>query len=210
MGKNESPAVKPEPALSQADVLLILSHMIKSNHVDIRHIQMPKHWQINENNSGLKQFFALYSKRLSTHCDCSNCDERIIRGGKRKKLILENGLQKFTCYQCMDCICAQCVKEDYSKCDVNMVGTCEKLLCFECGLVMTCFKCVRRRVTIASQCVFVITVTKFCVTNAASLIIFKVKVARKRHAWIVPMKLRMFGGAKRVMVWHLLPRLPYQ
>jgi hypothetical protein len=31
----------------------------KSKHLDIIHIQLPKHWQIIENNSGLKQFFAL-------------------------------------------------------------------------------------------------------------------------------------------------------
>jgi len=139
VGRNESPVVVPEPALAQAVVLPILSSMVKSKHVDIKHIQMPKHWRIVENNLGLKQFFALYSKRLSKRCDCSQCDERICRGGKRKKWMNENGLQKFTCYQCMDCFCTRCVNS--CECDVDLCGTCEKFLCDECGPVMTCSKC---------------------------------------------------------------------
>jgi hypothetical protein len=139
--RRESPAVVPEPALAQAVVLPILSHMIKRKHFDIIHIQMPKHWRIIEDNSGLKQFFALYSKRLSTRCYCSQCDERINRGGKRKKWMMDNGLQNFTCYQCMHCFCAHCVKEYSPECDVKMCGTCEKMLCGECGPVMTCSEC---------------------------------------------------------------------
>ena len=141
VGRNESPVVVPEPALAQAVVLPILSRMVKSKHVDIKHIQMPKHWRVVENNTGLKQFFALYSKRLSSRYNCSQCDDRICRGGKRKNWMNENGLQRFTCYECMDSFCTRCVKEYSPECDVKMCGTCEKMLCGECGPVMTCSKC---------------------------------------------------------------------
>ena len=141
VGKNEPPTIEPEPALSQAVLLPILSSMIKSKHIYIRHIQMPKHWRIIDNNPELNQFFALYSKRLSSHYNCSQCDDRICRGGKRKKWMNENGIQKFTCYECMDSFCTQCVKEYSPDCDVKMCGNCEKFLCDECGPVMTCSQC---------------------------------------------------------------------
>jgi len=52
VGRRESPAVVPKPALAQAVVLPILSQMVNSKHVDIKHIQMPKHWRIIDNNWG--------------------------------------------------------------------------------------------------------------------------------------------------------------
>ena len=137
VGRRESPIVVPAPALAQAVVLPILSHLVKSKHLDIIHIQLPKHWRIIENNSGLKQFFALYSKSLSKEwIDCFKCSKRICRGGKRKKWMNENGLQKFTCYQCMNCFCTQC--------DADFCGTCEKLLCGKCGPVFTCDSCSKK------------------------------------------------------------------
>jgi hypothetical protein len=134
VGKNEAPTVVPEPALAQAVVLPILSHLVKSEHVDIRHIQMPKHWRIIENNSELKQFFALYSKSLAAkHSDCSQCSEPICKGGEGMDWMNANGLQKFTCYECMDSFCNQC--------NADVCGTCEKLLCLECSPVVTCCRC---------------------------------------------------------------------
>ena len=134
VGRRESTAVVPKPALAQAVVLPILSQMVNSKHVDIKHIQMPKHWRIIDNNSGLKQFFALYSKSLAKECvDCSECNEHICRGGEGTDWMMENGLQKFTCYQCMDSFCNQC--------NADICGTCEKLLCGKCGPVVTCSSC---------------------------------------------------------------------
>jgi hypothetical protein len=52
VGRSGSPIVVPESALVQAVVLPILSHMVKNKHVDIKHIQMPKHWRIIKNNLG--------------------------------------------------------------------------------------------------------------------------------------------------------------
>lgn len=55
----------------------------------------------------------------------------------------------------------KCVKEYSPDCDADICNTCDKLLCFECGPVVTRSSCSETTCKIASQRIFVITVTSF-------------------------------------------------
>ena len=137
VGDHENPTLEPEPPISAAVVIPILTSILNTHGNSLVHVQLPKKWRV-EMSDTLTQFLErlermLNQRRFQCAKGCGVCEgsEDFPSVNQRR------GVIDIACYQCMKNLCSGCFEDgeiDFCKC-------CEKVYCNDCNMVAWCEVC---------------------------------------------------------------------
>ena len=155
-----SPALDPEPPISELVVIPILDSIIGSEGCSLGQLQLPKKWR-NERSTMLSEFLTRYNIALNSRgivcsfgiCD-TKCNSICFHPHTNPRMSTDDddadyGIQYFTCYECTKHYCPEHEDETPDVCEL-----CEKVRCTDCCngrktdecdqcSRTTCYKCTR-------------------------------------------------------------------
>jgi len=137
VGDYENPNIDPEPPISAAVVIPILTSILNTQGNSLVHVQLPKKWRVERSNI-LRQFLerldrVLNQRRFQCSKGCGICEgsEDFPSVNQRR------GVIDITCYQCMKNFCFGC----FENCEIDQCKCCEKVYCNDCNKVHWCEVC---------------------------------------------------------------------
>ena len=137
VGDHDNPNIDPEPPISAAAVIPILTSILNTQGNSLVHVQLPKKWRV-ERSDILTQFLErldrmLNERRFQCSKGCGICE-----GSEDYALVDQRrGVIDMTCYQCMKHFCFYCIED----CEIQFCKCCEKVYCNDCNKVVWCERC---------------------------------------------------------------------
>ncbi len=132
--------------LSRIHVLPILHSIIDREHHSLKHIQFPRFdfVDLREHTGYFQQFLLKYDETgHHQNAICRNCSAdcnrslSIFRDDKKDHI----GIQKYTCYDCLNHYCYNC-KDEEGKFYLSFCKLCEKWRCKDCQVMKFCRPCI--------------------------------------------------------------------
>ena len=153
VGQHESPAIKPEPNLSEVAVLPFLDNIIDTEGSSLNLVILPKEWRDRESVE-LQEFLRRYDTYLNRkQYACASCGGMFggaLGGGSHPSLGGENyfigdrtdddryGTRFNMCYECNGHFCYKCaydsgIDEDATGFQLRLCMRCDRERCLECS-----------------------------------------------------------------------------
>ena len=143
VGQNESPALNPEPLISEEVVVPILTNIINAHDNMMTHLQLPHKWRSSSERTQLTDFLRRYDEVLASRgVICIKCKTSVSEDSYNFDCHVYcnpswawYGQQNNTCYKCIRSFCNACQLGDM------YCSNCEKDFCADCSSIVRCAEC---------------------------------------------------------------------